>query len=72
MDAIVGNGPGTGMTVKGTTSDTSVVVVAVVPEAPETAEPGIWTATCIVPAVAILEAGTVADSWLALTKVVAS
>jgi len=72
MDAIVGNGPGTGLTVKLTKSDTSVVVVAVVPEAPETAEPGIWTATCAVPAVAILEAGTVAVSWLALTRRVGS
>jgi hypothetical protein len=67
MDAIVGNGPGTGLTVKLTKSDTSVVVVAVMPEAPETAEPGIWTATCAVPAVAILEAGTDAVSWVALT-----
>jgi hypothetical protein len=65
--AIVGNSPGTGLTVKLTTFDTSVVVVAVVPEAPETAEPGIWTVTCAVPAVAISEAGTVAVSWLALT-----
>lgn len=44
-DAIVGAGPGEGFTLKLTTFDTSVVVVALVPEAPETAEPGIWTAT---------------------------
>jgi hypothetical protein len=62
-EVIVGAGSGTGLTVKNTTFDTSVVVVAVVPEAPETAEPGIWTATCNVtgvdPVFTMLAAGTV-------------
>lgn len=53
---------------KRTTFDTSVVVVADEFEAPETAEPGIWTATRIAPAVAILEAGTTDVSWLLLTR----
>ena len=44
-DAIVGAAPGVGLISKLTTFDISVVVVAVVPEAPETAEPGICTAT---------------------------
>ena len=43
--AIVGAEPDVGLMVKFTKFDTSVVVVAVVPEAPETAEPGICTAT---------------------------
>jgi hypothetical protein len=43
--AIVGAEPDVGLMVKFTKFDTSVVVVAVVPDAPETAEPGICTAT---------------------------
>jgi hypothetical protein len=58
--------------VKGTTFDTSVVFVAVVPEDPETAEPGIWTATNTVPAVVMSEAGTMAVTCVELTIVVAS
>jgi hypothetical protein len=40
-DAITGIAPDVGPTVKFTTFDTSVVVVAPVPEVPETDEPGI-------------------------------
>jgi hypothetical protein len=43
--AIVGAEPDVGLMVKFTKFDTSVVVVAVVPDAPETADPGICTAT---------------------------
>lgn len=45
MDVIAGGGPAGAIIVNGTTFDCSVVVVAVVPEEPETAEPGISTAT---------------------------
>ena len=38
---IIGVAPGVGLTVKFTTFETSDVVVAVVPDEPETAEPGI-------------------------------
>ena len=41
VEVIVGEGGGCGPIVKFTRFDTSVVVVAVVPEDPETAEPGI-------------------------------
>jgi hypothetical protein len=41
VEVIVGGGGGCGPIVKFTRFDTSVVVVAVVPEEPETAEPGI-------------------------------
>jgi hypothetical protein len=41
VEVIVGGGGGCGPIVKFTRFDTSVVVVAVVPEDPETAEPGI-------------------------------
>lgn len=41
VEVIVGGGGGGGPIVKFTRFDTSVVVVAVVPEDPETAEPGI-------------------------------
>jgi hypothetical protein len=40
-EVITGRAPGVAIIVKFTTFETSVVVVAVVPEAPETAEPGI-------------------------------
>jgi hypothetical protein len=69
---IVGAGGVGGLIEKRITFDTVVVVVAFVPEVPETAEPGIWTCTRAVPAVAIKEAGTIAVSWLSLTIVVAS
>lgn len=44
-EVIVGTGPGVGSILKLTRFDISVVVVAVVPDDPETAEPGIWMAT---------------------------
>ena len=69
-DEITGRGPGAAPIVKSTMFDTSVVVVALVLEVPETAEPGIWTATWTVPGVAISDAGTGAVSWILLTKVV--
>lgn len=61
-DVTVGGGPGAGLIVKRTMLDTSVVVVACVLEAPATAEPGIWMATCTVPGVVKFDAGTVAVS----------
>lgn len=69
-DPTVGRGPGAALIVKGTKSDISVVLVALVPEAPETAEPGIWMATCTLPGVAKYDAGTVAVTWVVLIKVV--
>jgi hypothetical protein len=50
--------------------DTSVVVVAPVLEVAETADPGIWTATCTCPGVAISAAGTTAVIEFWLTKTV--
>ena len=69
VEVTVGNGPGVGLIVKFTTFDCSVVVVAVVPEAPETAEPGIWTATRMVSAAVMSEAGTVAVSCVLVMEV---
>jgi hypothetical protein len=56
--------------VKKTTLETSVVVVAVVLEEPEMAEPGISMATCTVPAVPRYDAGIGAVRWLESTNVV--
>ena len=44
-DEMTGAGPGGGLIVNRTTFDNSVVVVALVLEVADTAEPGIWTAT---------------------------
>ena len=44
IELTVGAGPGAELIVKYTTFEISVVVVALVLEVPETAEPGIWTA----------------------------
>jgi hypothetical protein len=71
-EVTTGSAPRVGLMMKFTTLETSVVVVAVVPEAPETAEPGICTAIGTVAAVAIYEAGTGAVTWEALTNVVVS
>lgn len=68
----VGAGPGAVDIAKYTTFDISVVVVAPVFEVPETAEPGICTATCTVPALVIKEAGTGAVNCELLTSVVTS
>ena len=70
--AIVGAEPDVGLMLKFTTFDTSVVVVAVVPDAPETADPGICTATFTLPAEVRSEFGTGAVSCALLTKVVVS
>jgi hypothetical protein len=67
-----GNVPRAGLIVKFTTLDTSVVVVALILEDPETAEPGIWTAIWMVPAAATYEAGTGAVTTALLTYVVGS
>jgi hypothetical protein len=69
-DAIAGGVPPAAPTVKRTTLDTSVVVVLYTFCVGEEAEPGIWTATCTVPAVARSEAGTAAVSWKELTRAV--
>jgi len=61
-EAIAGGVPGAAPIVKRTTFDISVVVVLLTFEVGEEAEPGIWTATCTVPAVARSEAGTGAVS----------
>jgi hypothetical protein len=58
-----------GLIVKFTTFDCSVVVVAFVPEEPETAEPGIWTATRMVSAAMMSEAGTVTVNCVLVTEV---
>ena len=71
-DVITGAGPAAAPILKLTMFETSVVVVAVVLEDPETAEPGIWTATRTVPALVKFEAGTIAVSWVLLTNVVVS
>jgi hypothetical protein len=68
-ELIVGTEPGVELIVKFTTFDTSVVVVAVVPEEPETAEPGIWMATRMVPAAVMSEAGTVAVNCVLVMEV---
>jgi hypothetical protein len=70
-EVIAGGGPGIALIVKGTTFDTSVVVVLLT-LVPDDAEPGIWTATFTVPAVVRSEAGTTAVNWALLTKVVVS
>ena len=44
-DEMTGAGPGGGLIVKRTMFDNSVVVVALVLEVADTAEPGIWIAT---------------------------
>jgi hypothetical protein len=59
-------------TVKNTTFETSVVVVALVLEEPEMAEPGMSMATWIVPGVVRYEAGMGAVRWLESTNVVFS
>ncbi len=56
-DVTAGGVPLTLPTVKATTFETSVVVVALVLEEPEMAEPGISIATWIVPGVVRYEAG---------------
>ncbi len=56
-DVIAGGVPGAGFTVKRTTFDISVVVVLLM-FVPAVADPGICTATCTVPVVAMSEAGT--------------
>lgn len=72
VEVIVGGGGGCAPIVKFTRFDTSVVVVAVVPEDPETAEPGIWTATGTVPVEVKSAAGTVAVTCVLFTNVVVS
>jgi hypothetical protein len=69
-EVIAGGVPVALLIVKKTTLETSVVVVAVVLEEPDVAEPGISTATCTVPAVARYEAGIGAVRWFASTYVV--
>jgi hypothetical protein len=71
-DVITGAGPAVAPILKTTRLDTSLVVVAVVLEDPETAEPGICTATCTAPADVKFEAGTIAVSCVLLTNVVVS
>jgi hypothetical protein len=66
---IVGGGPGIGSTVKLTRFDISVVVVAAVPDVPETAEPGIWMATAMVPAAVMSEAGTLTINCVLVMEV---
>jgi hypothetical protein len=61
-DAIAGGVPSAAPIEKRTMFDTSVVVVLLTFDVGEEAEPGIWTATCAVPAVARSEAGTGAVS----------
>jgi len=70
-EVTAGGVPGVALIVKGTTLDTSVVVVLLT-LVPDEAEPGIWTATFTVPAVVRSEAGTTAVNWALLTKVVVS
>ena len=69
-EVIAGGVPVAAPTVKNTIFETSVVVVAVVLDEPETDDPGISTATCIVPGVVRYEAGIGAVRWLESTKVV--
>lgn len=61
-EAIAGGVPAAAPIEKRTMFDTSVVVVLLTFDVGEEAEPGIWTATCTVPAVARSEAGTGAVS----------
>ena len=71
-EVIVGAAPGAALIEKKTIFDTSVVVVLLMFDVAEVAEPGIWTATCTVPAVAMFEAGTGAVRWEGSTRVVVS
>lgn len=72
MDPIDGFAAGWAVTVKKTRFETSVVVVAEMLDVPEVAEPGMSTATAIVPGVARYEAGTGAVNVVPFTNVVVS
>ena len=69
-EVTAGPGPGVLVIVKRTIFEISVVVVALVLEVPDWAEPGTSMATCTVPAAARYVAGTGAVSCAALTNVV--